>query len=120
MIKESPTMKARSQELRRNMTPEEGILWHCYLKKYKYQWYRQRVIGNYIADFYCKALKLVIEIDGSQHFEETDLAYDAIRTEYFESLGIEVIRFTNIDINKRLRYVCDYIDLKVEERRMLQ
>ncbi len=117
MDQNNPIMKTRSQALRKNATDEEKQLWYRYLKNYPIQWYRQRIIGNYIADFYCKKLKIVIELDGSQHYEETTMEYDRARTAYFQSQGIEVIRFTNTDIQKNLRGVCDYIDLKVAERK---
>ena len=120
MIKQDLTMKSRAKELRNNATEEEKTLWFQYLRNYPVNWYRQKVIGPYIADFYCKSLKLVIEIDGSQHYEDNAIDYDKKRTEYFESLGIEVIRFTNTDIKKRLRYVCDHIDNKVAARQMLR
>ena len=77
--------------------------------------YKQRIIGPYIVDFYCAGAKLVIEIDGSQHYEEKGQRYDAQRTEYLESYGLKVIRFSNTDINVRFRAVCEYIDQVVSE-----
>lgn len=109
-------MRKRAQDLRRNMTLEERTLWYHFLRTYPIQWNRQKVIGGYIVDFYCKTLQLVIEIDGSQHYEDCGLAYDSKRTEYLESLGLTVLRFTNIDIKTNLLGVCDMINNAVRER----
>ena len=106
----------RSQELRKHATAEENILWYQYLRDYPLQWNRQKIIGNYIVDFYCKRADLVIEIDGAQHYEEENMEYDQRRTEYLKTLNIEVLRFTNADIKKRLRYVCDAVDMAVKKR----
>lgn len=113
---EHKTLIKRSQNLRKEATPEEKTLWYQYLRSYPVQWNRQKVIGNYIVDFYCKKANLVIEIDGSQHYEDETIEYDRLRTEYLHTQNIEVIRFTNTDIRKRLRYVCDAIDLEVGKR----
>ena len=93
------------------MTKEEGILWRCYLRKYPVRFYRQYAIGQDIADFYCRQAKLVIELDGSQHFMEAGEAYDQRRTAYMERFGIQVLRFTNKEILSNLYGVCEYIDL---------
>ncbi len=106
----------RSQELRKHATPEEKKLWYQYLKKYPIQWNRQKVLGSFIVDFYCKKAKLVIEIDGSQHYEENTMDYDRRRTKYLNELGLEVIRFTNTDISRRFRNVCDGVDAAVKQR----
>ena len=105
--------KARS--LRKEMTPQERHLWYDFLRYYPMKVYKQRIIGPYIVDFYCAGAKLVIEIDGSQHYEEKGQRYDAQRTEYLESYGLKVIRFSNTDINVRFRAVCEYIDQVVSE-----
>ena len=81
------TLRRRAQELRKHMTLEERILWYQYLKDYPIQWNRQKVLGEYIVDFYCKTKKLVVELDGSQHYEPDQIAYDVKRTEYLKSLG---------------------------------
>jgi Uncharacterized protein conserved in bacteria len=85
-------------------------LWYDFLKSQSYQFYRQRIIGDYIADFYCPAAKLVIELDGSQHYENKALEYDAIRRAYMNSLGLKVLRFTNIDVDKSFMDVCTNIE----------
>ena len=109
-------MRKRAQELRKNLTLEERILWYQYLKTYPVQWNRQKVFGEYIVDFYCKTAKLVVELDGSQHYEPSELAYDARRTQYLNDLGLKVLRFTNTDIKTNLVGVCEAIDLAVKNR----
>jgi len=106
----SQDMRRRAQELRKNMTLEERILWYHFLKDYPVQWNRQKVFGPYIVDFYCKRLKLVIELDGSQHYEEVGESYDQKRTAYLESLGLQVLRFGNTDIKTNLSGVCEWIN----------
>ena len=93
------------------MTKEEIILWSRIKGKQikEVQFYRQRPIGNYIADFYCSKAKLIIEVDGSQHYEEEGVEKDKIRDEYFESLGLKVLRFTNLDVLKNLNGVLEKI-----------
>lgn len=113
---DSKEMRQRAQTLRKNATAEEKKLWYQYLRNYPVQWNRQKVIGNYIVDFYCDKAKLIIEIDGSQHYEKKSMEYDQKRTEYLESLNICVIRFTNTDISKRFRYVCDAVDKETRQR----
>ena len=108
------TLRRRAQELRKHMTLEERILWYQYLKDYPIQWNRQKVLGEYIVDFYCKTKKLVVELDGSQHYEPDQIAYDVKRTEYLKSLGLAVLRFSNTDIKTSLSGVCEVIDLAIQ------
>ena len=108
-------LKENARELRKNMTPQEKHLWYDFLKNYPIKFYRQRVIDNYIADFYCSKAKLVIELDGSQHYTEKGLNHDRIRTQILEKYGLTVIRFTNEQINTHFAEVCDYIDKAVKE-----
>ena len=98
------------------MTPQEGLLWYKFLKKYPAKIMRQRIVGNYIVDFYCSKSKLIIELDGSQHFEENNAEYDKIRTDYFNSLGLKVIRFTNYEIKYNFDSVCILIDSEIKQR----
>ena len=84
-----------ARELRKNMTKEEKHLWYDFLRTYPIKFMRQKIIGRYIADFYCAKANLVIEIDGSQHYEKEEKIKDAERTKYLEEFGIKVIRFTN-------------------------
>ena len=109
-------LTSRAQEHRRNMTKEERKLWYEYLRSYPKQFRRQVTFGNYILDFYCAAAKLAIELDGSQHYDPAEQQYDRLRTAYLNSIGIEVIRFTNTDVMQNLRGVCQMIDLTVERR----
>ena len=105
-----------SQQLRTNMTKEERHLWYDFLKSYPVQFKRQFPIGNYIVDFYCHKAKLVIELDGSQHCTPEKMEYDKARTEYIESQGILVLRYSNLDVMNRFRAVCENIDLAVRDR----
>ena len=104
-----------SQTLRKNQTKEESLLWYNFLKKYPIQFRRQYVIGEYIVDFYCHKAKMVIELDGSGHYEPETIQKDKIRTEYLESLGLVVLRFTNIEVTKYFRAVCEKIDLTAQQ-----
>lgn len=112
----NPDMRKRAQTLRRNATKEENKLWYQYLRKYPVQWNRQKIIGGYIVDFYCRRANLAVELDGSQHFQTESIKYDQVRTEYLSGAGIHVIRFTNLDVNLRFESVCKAIDWMVRER----
>ena len=105
-----------AKELRKNATPEENHLWYDFLSKYEIRFQRQKAIDNFIADFYCHKARLVIEIDGSQHFTNKGKEHDAARTEVLEKYGLFVLRFSNEDIEKRFREVCFAIDKAVKER----
>ena len=109
-------LKEKSRSLRNNATEEENRLWFTFLRKYPVQFNRQRIIGNYIVDFYCFKAKLVIELDGSQPYEEEKIKYDKKRTEYLENLGLKVLRFTNLDIKENFYEVCSVIDYEVKKR----
>ena len=109
-------LRPLASKLRAEATKEERILWSYFLAKYPLRFYRQRIIGSFIADFYCHKAKLVIELDGSQHYEEKGMQRDEKRTEYFNELGITVLRFSNLDVLKNLRGVCEEIDRRVKER----
>ena len=113
----NPNLYENAKSLRKSMTPEEKHLWYDFLKNYPIQFNRQRVIGNYIVDFYYRRANLVIEIDGSQHYLSDAIDYDKERTQYLESVNIEVVRFLNKDIEDNFENVCAYID-KVVKRRM--
>ena len=98
-------LKGFARNGRKNQTPEERKIWYGYLNKIKPRFHRQRVIGNYIVDFYCPKLRVVIEIDGYQHYYEENREYDKQRTEYLEKLGFAVIRFDNTEVNKDVEQV---------------
>jgi very-short-patch-repair endonuclease len=102
-----------AKNLRKNATPQEDHLWYDFLSKYKIRFQRQKAIDNFIADFYCHNAKLIIEIDGSQHYTETGKQKDEFRTEILEGYDLKVIRFTNRQINTNFRGVCEYIDMVV-------
>ena len=105
-----------SKALRRNMTPEEKHLWYDFLRKMPFRFRRQEIIGNYIADFYCHRAKVVVELDGMQHYTAEGLAADQMRTDYMETVGIFVLRFTNAQIQENFRGVCAEIERVVSGR----
>ncbi len=111
-----PALKENARQLRKNMTRQERHLWYDYLRNYPIKFYRQRVIDRYIADFYCSKAKLVIELDGSQHYTEDGIEYDSARTKILEQYGLEVIRFSNLDIDRNFKGVCSKIDMIVKEK----
>ena len=103
-----------ARELRKNMTKQERKLWYNFLRGYWIRWGRQKVIGEYIVDFYCVQLKLAIELDGSQHYEDAARVYDQKRTEFLAKMGIQVLRYTNLEVNQQFDVVCTDIDNKVK------
>ena len=105
-----------ARRLRRKMTAHERKLWYLFLREYPIKIYKQRIIGSFIVDFYCASARLVIELDGSQHYDSQGLAYDAKRSQFLTSLGLEVLRFSNRDIDRDFRGVCTQIDLIIQER----
>ena len=105
----NPELTGNARYLRKNMTKEERHLWYDFLKKLPVTVNRQKVIGNYIVDFYIASLKIVIELDGSQHFESKGIENDMKRDKFLNSLGIKVLRYSNSDINQRFESVCEDI-----------
>ena len=93
------------------MTKEERHLWYDFLRNHPLHFYRQRIVGNYIVDFLCPAAGIVIELDGSQHYEEKAQQYDRERTASLEKQGLRVLRIPNNEVNLNFRAVCEYIDL---------
>lgn len=116
MIPKDNAKLKNARVLRKNMTPQERHLWYDFLRYYPVKIYKQRIIGTYIVDFYCAGARLVIEVDGSQHYEEQGHAYDTKRTAFLESLGLTVVRYSNADINVRFREVCEAIDTLIQAR----
>ena len=104
-----------AKELRENMTKEERHLWYDFLRNYPIKFTRQKVLGKYIADFYCAKANLVVELDGSGHYEDVGLMNDEKRTQYLEQYGIKVIRISNLDVLKNFEGVCMYIDNEVKQ-----
>ncbi len=111
-----PEIRRNSQLLRKEMTKEERHLWYDFLRNYPIYVHRQYPIGDYIADFYCHQAKLVIELDGSQHCDPEKAEYDRRRTEFMESKGIYVLRYSNSDVMRQFRAVCENIDLAISHR----
>ena len=113
--KHNTKLTENAKLLRKNMTKEERHLWYDFLRTYPIRFLRQKVIDNYIVDFYCNEARLIIELDGSQHYEVKGLLKDKIRTEKIESRNLTVIRIPNNEVNKNFRGVCEYIDLFVKK-----
>jgi len=114
MLTYNHKLKRRVQQLRKSQTKWETKLWYGYLSKYPIRFTRQKPIGNYIVDFYCFAAKLVVELDGSQHYSDNGLEYDKIRTAYLQGLGLNVIRFSDYEITSNFVGVCQRIDDEVK------
>ena len=102
-------LTANAKMLRKNMTKEERHLWYDFLKTLPFTINRQKVIGKYIVDFYCAEKKMVIELDGSQHYESEGRKADAERDIYLSTLGIAVLRYSNADVRIRFKWVCEDI-----------
>ena len=103
----NPRLSGHAKQLRKNMTKEERHLWYDFLKTLPIMVYRQKVIGDYIVDFYIAEAKIVIELDGSQHYESKGKRADEARDTYLHSEGITVLRYSNADINLRFSSVCE-------------
>ena len=114
--KHNKSLVSNARELRKNMTKEEKRLWYDFLRTYKVKFLRQKILGKYIADFYCAEAKLVIELDGSGHYTSESKLYDIERTTFLEGYGIQVIRILNIEVNSNFYGACEYIDKMVTER----
>jgi len=109
-------MLDRARELRREMTPQERRVWYAFLREYPVKIYKQRIIESFVVDFYCAKAKLVIEIDGSQHYTEQGMEYDAERSTVLAKYGLEVLRFSNADVDRRFQAVCEMIDQTIKSR----
>ena len=112
MLPYNRNLKPYSRQLRKNMTDAERLLWaKIRMKQLKgYQFYRQKPIGDYIVDFFCPRAKLIVEVDGSQHFSDETTEYDRIRDEYLSSLGLRVLRFTNTEVLTHIEGVVESIE----------
>jgi very-short-patch-repair endonuclease len=111
MLYYNRNLKDNARELRKNMTDAERLLWSRIRRKQLkgYQFYRQKIIGNYIVDFYCPKTKLVIELDGSQHYDDEGMKRDKRRDDYLKNLGLKVLRFSDRDVFKNLNGVLERI-----------
>ena len=113
--KKNSALVENARALRKNMTKEERHLWYDYLRDHPLRFQRQKIIGKYIVDFYCAKACLVIELDGSQHYEEEGMKYDTDRTAYLNGFGLRVVRIPNNEINGNFTGVCEYIDSIVKQ-----
>ena len=104
--KSNKLLTPNAKQLRKNMTKEERHLWYDFLRTYPVRFLRQKVIDNYIVDFYCHDARLAIELDGSQHYEEENLYKDILRTKCIEKRNLKVVRIQNTDINNNFYSVC--------------
>ena len=105
-----------SQRLRREMTEEECKLWYQFLKTQSFTVNRQKIIGHYILDFYIAKAKICIELDGSQHYEESHEKRDIERDKYLKEKGIKVLRYSNLEIHRNFKGICEDILLRYHER----
>ncbi len=115
-IKRNSNLLENAKELRREMTKQEKHLWFDFLRHYPIKIYKQRIIENFIVDFYCHKAHLAIELDGSQHYSAEGKLYDDLRSKVIEQYGILVLRFSNFDIDDKFEGVCSVIDKTIRER----
>ena len=113
--KHNKSLVLNARKLRKNMTKEERHLWYDFLRSYPVKFLRQKILGKYIVDFYCAEAKLIVELDGSQHYEDAEKEYDAERTVYLEQFGIRVLRIPNNEVMTNFIGVCEYIDIAVRQ-----
>jgi very-short-patch-repair endonuclease len=104
-----------AKELRKNMTKEERHLWYDFLRSYPIRFSRQKILGKYIVDFYSAEAKIVIELDGAQHYVNENAEEDAERTSFLEKYGLTVIRIANNEVSRNFYGVCEYIDAVVKQ-----
>lgn len=111
ILKYNPKLKNRARKLRSSMTDAEVKLWqHLRMRQIGgVKFLRQRPIGNYILDFYASETKLVIEVDGGQHYEEDGLEYDKMRDAYLKGLNLKVLRISNLDVLNNIEGVVERI-----------
>ena len=113
--KHNKSLISNAKNLRKNMTKEERHLWYDFLRFYPTKFLRQKILGKYIVDFYCAEAKLIVELDGSQHYEDRGMEQDTQRTAYLEQYGVRVLRIPNNEVNQNFPGVCEYIDLAVRQ-----
>lgn len=116
MIRRNKKLTNIAKSMRKEMTPHERKLWFLFLRNYPIKIYKQRIIDSYVVDFYCDRAKLVIEVDGSQHFEPDEHKNDCIRTENLSKYGLLVLRYSNREIDRQFREVCEQIHRVIMER----
>ena len=113
--KHNTSLVTNARNLRKSMTKEERHLWYDFLRPYPVKFLRQKILGKYIVDFYCAKAKLIVELDGSQHYESKNMEYDRQRTAYLEQYGLRVLRIPNNEVNRNFSGVCEYIDGAVKQ-----
>ena len=113
--KHNKSLVPNARNLRKNMTKEERHLWYDFLRAYPVKFLRQKIIGKYIVDFYCAEAKLIIKLDGSQHYEQHGIEKDEMRTVFLEQCELRVLRIPNNAVNQNFRGVCAYIDVAVKQ-----
>ena len=111
MLQYNKELKAISRTLRKNMTGAERLLWSKIRNRQLkgYQFYRQKIVGDYIVDFYCPKALLIIEVDGSQHYSSEEKQKDRVRDEYMAQIGLRVLRFSNREVLKNIDEVIEMI-----------
>ena len=109
-----------AKALRKNMTPWERKLWYEFLRDYPVRFQRQKAIGNYIVDFYCAKVGLVVELDGGGHYTAEQTEKDMLRTNDLQSMKLAVIRICNLDIDRNFRGVCEHIEFTVKNLSLSQ
>ncbi|HOU09837.1 MAG TPA: endonuclease domain-containing protein [Clostridiales bacterium] len=114
--KHNPELTNLARSLRKNMTKEERHLWYDYLRQYPVRFVRQKVIDSYIVDFYCHDARLIVELDGSQHYIDEGIENDEDRTAILQKRNLLVVRIDNLSVNTNFDGVCEYIDKIVKER----
>ena len=117
-MQKNPNLINNARSLRKNMTEAEKKLWYTFLRRYPVRFQKQYVIEGYILDFYCPPIKLGIELDGGQHYEEEMMLKDNERTRKLEQTGVSVLRYTNVDVLQHFEAVCERIDREAEARLM--
>lgn len=110
ILRYNGNLNINAKKLRHNMTKEERRLWYNFLCSYPIRFLRQKIIGDYIVDLYCSAAGLIVEVDGSQHYEDDNILKDAERTAFLNGLNLTVVRVSNREVNSNFRGVCEYID----------
>ena len=108
--------KPFAKQMRKELTKYEKKFWFEFAKNYQYKIYRQKLVDNYILDFYCAKAKVAIELDGSQHFEPINEEFDAQRTNNLNKYGILVLRYTNLELIKNFKYIYDEVDRIIRKR----
>ena len=108
--KHNPKLTVNARNLRKDMTKEERRVWYDYIKHKPIKVLRQKVVENYILDFYYPPKKIAIELDGSQHYTADGMLKDEIRTEHIAQYGITVYRIPNNAVNWNFEGVCQYLD----------